>query len=211
MTTDRNRMTRRSAHRAPRRPAALLPALTAALLSGAIFTIPAGNARAAAACTTPPPVLAKFKAAVPPGPAMTAPFQDAGGAGVTIKQLSGKSGTVVNLWATWCAPCTKEMPQLDALKGDLAKDGIVVLAISQDRGGLGQVKPFYDKQGFENLSIHLDPNTAVARSAKVRGLPTTILYAGDGREMGRLEGVAEWDDPAAADFIRACLASGAGG
>jgi thiol-disulfide isomerase/thioredoxin len=142
---------------------------------------------------------------------MTAPFQDADGAGVTVERLSGRSGAVVNLWATWCAPCIKEMPQLDALKGDLAEDGIAVLAISQDRGGLGQVKPFYDKQGFKNLTIHLDPNTAVARSAKVRGLPTTILYAPDGREMGRLEGVAEWDDPAAADFIRACLASGTGG
>ncbi|PIW28256.1 MAG: hypothetical protein COW30_08120 [Rhodospirillales bacterium CG15_BIG_FIL_POST_REV_8_21_14_020_66_15] len=197
-----------STPRSPLKPAAILPVLAAAvLLSGAIFTIPAGNARAAeAACAAPPPELAKFRPASPAGPPVSAPFRDAGGTAVTAADLAKGRGTVVNLWATWCAPCIKEMPQLDALKAALAPDGIAVVAVSQDRGGLETVKPFFAKQGYKNLEIHLDPKGTFARANKARGLPTTILFDGEGREKGRVEGIAEWDAPAVADFIRACLA-----
>lgn len=189
------------------RPAAILPLLAAAVfLSGAIFTIPGGNARAAAAaCAAPPPPLAKLKAADPQAAPVTEPFYTAGGAPVAVTEVARGRGAVVNLWATWCAPCIKEMPQLDALKAELAKSGIAVIVVSQDRGGLDVVKPFFDRQGYRNLSIHLDPKGGFARANKVRGLPTTIIYDADGREKGRIEGVAEWDAPDVAEFIRACL------
>lgn len=189
------------------RSAAILRTLaTAVLLSGAIFIIPGGIARGAEiACPAPPPALSKFKPAEPAGAPMTEPLQTAGGAPVTVAELARGKGAVVNFWATWCAPCIKEMPHLDALKADLAQDGIPVIAVSQDRGGLDVVKPFFDKHGYENLSIHLDPKGAFARANKVRGLPTTILYDAEGREKGRLEGIAEWNAPDVKAFIRACL------
>jgi len=188
-------------------PAAILRTLaTAVLLSGAIFIIPGGIARGAeTACPTPPPAMAKFKAAEPAGAPVTAPFQTAGGVPVTVVELARGKGAIVNFWATWCAPCIKEMPHLDALKADFAQHGIPVIAVSQDRGGLDVVKPFFDKHGYENLSIHLDPKGAFARANKVRGLPTTILYDTEGREKGRLEGIAEWNAPDVKAFIRACL------
>ncbi|MCF3630458.1 TlpA disulfide reductase family protein [Thalassospiraceae bacterium LMO-SO8] len=194
-------------------PAAFLRALaTAVLLSGAIFIIPGGIARGAeTACSAPPPALAKFKTADPAGAPVTEAFQTAGGAPVTIAERTRGKGAVINFWATWCAPCIKEMPHLDALKADLAQDGIPVIAVSQDRGGLDVVKPFYDKQGYKNLAIHLDPKGTFARANKVRGLPTTILYDAEGREKGRLEGIAEWNAPEVKAFIRACLSGSKGG
>lgn len=209
MTTRTNIQTTRNALA----PAACLRALaTAVLLSGAIFIIPGGIARGAeTACTAPPPALAKFKPAEPAGAPVTAPFETAGGAPVTVAELARGKGVVVNFWATWCAPCIKEMPHLDALKTDLAKDGIPVIAVSQDRGGLDVVKPFFDKQGYQNLSVHLDPKGAFARANKVRGLPTTILYDAQGREKGRLEGIAEWNAPDIKAFIRACLSGSKSG
>ena len=194
-------------------PATFLRTLaTAVLLSGAIFIIPGGIARGAeTACSTPPPTLSKFKTADSAVAAVTEAFQTAGGAPVTVTELARGKGAVVNFWATWCAPCIKEMPHLDALKTDLAQDGIPVIAVSQDRGGLDVVKPFFDKQGYKNLSIHLDPKGTLARANKVRGLPTTILYDAQGREKGRLEGIAEWNAPEVKAFIRACLSTSKGG
>ncbi|MEQ8804169.1 MAG: TlpA family protein disulfide reductase, partial [Rhodospirillales bacterium] len=73
------------------------------------------------------------------------------------------------------------------------------------------VKPFFDKQGYKNLAIHLDPKGAFARANKVRGLPTTVLYDAQGREVGRVEGIAEWDAPDIKAFIRACLSESKSG
>lgn len=209
MATRTNLQTTRNALR----PAAILRTLTTAvLLSGAIFIIPAGIARGAeTTCAAPPAALAKFKPTESASVPVTVPLQTADGTPVTVAELGKGTGVIVNFWATWCAPCIKEMPQLDALKANLAADGIPVIAVSQDRGGLAQVKPFFAKHGYKNLAIHLDPKGAFARANKVRGLPTTILYDGDGREKGRLEGVAEWDAPEIETFIRACLSGSKGG
>ena len=199
-------MATRMTHRAPGRNATLSALAVAVLLSGGIFTIPAGNARAAeATCPAAPPALSKFKPQTAKTGPVETPFTTADGKTVTIAELARGRGAVVNLWATWCAPCIKEMPQLDALKAELAKDDIPVIALSQDRGGMDQVKPFYAKQGYKNLEIHLDPKGAFSRAVKARGLPTTVLFDAQGREMGRVLGVAEWDAPEVVAFIRACL------
>ncbi|MEQ8228459.1 MAG: TlpA disulfide reductase family protein [Rhodospirillales bacterium] len=205
-------MATRKTPKTPRSTAILSALAAAVLMSGGIFTIPAGNARAAeATCPADAPALPKFKPADPAAAAVATPFRTSDGTPVTVADVAGKRGAVVNFWATWCAPCIKEMPELDALKATLADDGISVITVSQDRGGMDVVKPFFDKHGYKNLAIHLDPKAAFARANKVRGLPTTILYDATGREKGRLEGIAEWNAPGIVDFIRACLPPKSGG
>ncbi|HET6467593.1 MAG TPA: TlpA disulfide reductase family protein [Geminicoccaceae bacterium] len=114
---------------------------------------------------------------------------------------------VLNLWATWCAPCREEMPSLDRLQAMFPKERLVVLALSVDRAGPERVQAFLDEIGVTELEVRRDPKAAAARSLKVPGLPATILIDAEGREVGRLLGIAEWDGPEAVAVVRKLLES----
>lgn len=137
--------------------------------------------------------LGKFIPLDQPRPAPAAEFTARDGGAVRLADFHGRL-VLVNLWATWCAPCLREMPSLDRLQAKLGSD-IAVLAVSQDRGGAKVVEPFLDKLHLGALSIYLDPAGAVGRAFAVRGLPTSILIDRDGRMLGQLEGAAAWDGP----------------
>lgn len=124
----------------------------------------------------------------------------------TFADFRGKA-LVVNLWATWCAPCVTEMPALNRLSERIAADGIAVLPLSADREGARVIEKFYAVNGIDHLPVMVDRMGKVARSLGVPGLPTTVLYDREGREVGRVVGTAEWDAPEAMSFLRACLAS----
>jgi thiol-disulfide isomerase/thioredoxin len=128
------------------------------------------------------------------GPLPELAFTDAEGAPRSLADFRGRP-LLVNLWATWCPPCVAEMPALDRLQAALGSEGLVVLALSSDRGGKAQVAPFYARTGVNALGIWLDPRGAASRAVGARGLPTTLLVDRAGREVGRLEGEAAWDHP----------------
>jgi thiol-disulfide isomerase/thioredoxin len=128
-------------------------------------------------------------------------FLDAEGAPHGLAEFAGR-GLLINLWATWCPPCVAEMPALDRAQAALEADGIAVLALSSDRGGRAQVEPFYRDRGIRRLGLWLDPRGAAGRALGVRGLPTTIIVDRQGQERARLEGGAEWDQPAMLAEIR---------
>jgi thiol-disulfide isomerase/thioredoxin len=100
---------------------------------------------------------------------------------------------VVNFWATWCAPCRKEMPQLDALAKRYQGRGVKVIALSVDRGGAAKPEKFLNELGVAHLTRVYDPSYKSARAAGLIGLPTTLLVTPDGQEIGRLAGEADWD------------------
>ena len=102
---------------------------------------------------------------------------------------------VVNFWATWCAPCRKEMPQLDALAKRYQGRGVKVIALSVDRGGAEKPEKFLHELGVAHLPRLYDPSYKAARAAALIGLPTTLLVSPDGNEIGRLAGEANWDTP----------------
>jgi thiol-disulfide isomerase/thioredoxin len=137
--------------------------------------------------------LGEFLPASRPWPAPPAGFTDAGGKTLSLRDFAGKL-VLVNLWATWCAPCRHEMPSLERLQTRLG-DKITILAISEDRGGSKAVAPFIAKLGLKAVKTYLDPESAVGRAFKVDGLPTSFLIDRQGRVLGRVEGEAEWDSP----------------
>ena len=136
-----------------------------------------------------------------PVPAPQAELLDEAGERLTLVEFEGKV-VLLNFWATWCGPCVQEMPSLDRLQAALGAAGLAVVAVSEDRGGLNVVAPFFTEQGLENLAIYLDPKGKFMREFAVRGLPTTMLIDRSGRLIGALEGPAEWDGPDAQALIR---------
>jgi len=163
-----------------------------------------GSARAA--CAEPPAALGKFQASPPGKELPTVPWVEEGGGERPVSELRGK-GLVLNFWATWCAPCVKEMPALDRLAKQAEARGFRVLALSADREGAAVVRQFYGVNSIGTLAVALDKPSRVARATGIGGLPTTVLYGAAGHEVGRVVGVAEWDAPAVVTFLAACLAS----
>lgn len=165
---------------------------------------------AGAACPAgPPPLTGAVGTFAPAQAGSAAPetaFEDAEGGTVRLSDFRGKA-VLVNLWATWCAPCVHEMPALDALQAQLGEDGLVVMPVSQDRGGAAAVRPFYGRQGLDHLPIYLDPRGALFRAFGARGLPTSVLIDREGRVVGRIEGDVDWVAPEAVALMRHTLGS----
>lgn len=132
---------------------------------------------------------------------MTTVFTGPDGAEMTVADFKGKL-VVMNFWATWCAPCREEMPSIDRLAGELAGDDIAVVAVSTDRGDVSRITDFFDEIAIQNLEIHRDKESALAREAGAFGLPMTIIIDRDGREIARLLGGAEWDSAEAKAIVR---------
>jgi len=115
---------------------------------------------------------------------------------------------LLNLWATWCAPCVVEMPLLDGLAGDL--DGEVrVLTVSEDMKGAEAVVPFFEGRELDNLPRWMDPQNDLAVAfGGGAALPLTVLYDGEGREVWRVMGAYDWSSAEAREEIAAGLAGG---
>lgn len=121
-------------------------------------------------------------------------FKDGAERELTLADFSGKV-VLLNIWATWCAPCRHEMPTLDRLQGKLGSDAFEVVALSIDKAGAGTVRKFFEEIGVEHLSLYIDESARAAHALKAIGLPATLLLNREGQEIGRLVGPAEWDTP----------------
>jgi thiol-disulfide isomerase/thioredoxin len=131
-------------------------------------------------------------------------FQDAEGKERTLADWRGKV-VLLNLWATWCLPCRKEMPSLDRLQKELGSDKFEVVALSVDRKGLEASKKFLDETKVERLALYVDASARATSELRVIGLPATLLLDAQGREIGRLLGPAEWDSEDAKRLIQSVV------
>lgn len=120
-------------------------------------------------------------------------FQDADGKEHRLSDYRGKY-LVVNFWATWCAPCRKEMPTLDKLQAEMGGETLQVLPIATIRNTLPAVKRFFREDNIASLPILIDPRAALAHQMGVMGLPVTVIVNPEGQEIGRLIGEADWSD-----------------
>jgi thiol-disulfide isomerase/thioredoxin len=151
------------------------------------------------------PALGKFVPTEPARPAPDTAFEDAAGKRVTLADFRGRT-LLVNLWATWCGPCVREMPALGRLAAAMAGKDFAVVLVSEDRGGAATVEPFIAKHDLGALGSDLDPKGDLGRAFGVRGLPTTILIGADGKERGRIEGAADWDGETERALLRRLIA-----
>ncbi len=181
--------------RSARAPILALSLLLASLIAAAGVIVMQGHRTTAEDKASMPSdaPFGRFVAAAIPQPAPAVEFADSAGAPVRLADFRGKV-VVANLWATWCAPCRREMPSLVRLQQRFGGK-IAVVAISEDTGGAKAVTPFIAKYGLTAIKTYLDPKSAVGQAFKVDGLPTSIVIDRQGVVRGRVEGEADWVSP----------------
>ncbi len=148
--------------------------------------------------------MADFEYAFPPRGSPKIPF-DVEGRKVSLQDFRGKA-VLVNFWATWCAPCLKELPSLDALERELGGRKFEVVAIAADPRGPEAAREFLDRLEIKNLKLYADPRLAFASSiGGANVLPVSILYDAKGQEVGRLVGEADWVSPEAVRLVKSAI------
>ena len=131
-------------------------------------------------------------------------FKNEAGDAVSLVDFKGKV-TLLNLWATWCAPCLEEMPTLDQLENDLGSEAFQVIALAVDTKGAKAARETFEKLNIENLALYIDATAKATRPLRVKGMPTTILLNANAQEIGRLEGPANWNGAQAKKLISALI------
>ena len=148
------------------------------------------------AMATPPFVMSEA-----PKPVPELNFTDGESHARTLADFKGKV-ILLNIWATWCVPCRKEMPTLDRLQAALGGTDFEVVPLSIDRKGMEVVNKFYDEIGIQHLSRFVDSGNEAFQKLAIVGVPTTLLIDRQGRELGRLIGPSEWDSPDMIAFLK---------
>ena len=151
-------------------------------------------------------LMSNFILSAASAPAPQSPFVDDKGVAYTLANFRDRI-VLVNFWATWCAPCVREMPSLKRLQAKLGGGKFAVLALSEDRRGWEVIAPFLAKLDLRGLPAFHDVRSDLMRAFSIQGLPTTILFGRDGREIGRLVGAAEWDSAEAIALVEHYLAN----
>jgi thiol-disulfide isomerase/thioredoxin len=136
-------------------------------------------------------------------PRLTPPisFEDGQGQKRSLADFKGKV-VVLNIWATWCVPCRREMPALDRLQAELGGPDFAVVPLSIDRNGVEAINKFYSEIGIRNLPMYVDASGKAIRELGAVGLPTTLILDRAGQEMARVVGPLEWDASVVVEFIK---------
>lgn len=125
-------------------------------------------------------------------------FTDPDGEETSIADFAGKP-VLVNLWASWCVPCVKELPTLEKLRD--GQDAVQVISISQDMGPAASVAAFLDKHKVGEFAAYQDSKMALSGALGAEILPTSVLYDAKGREIWRFVGDLDWTGPEAAKLL----------
>ncbi|MCV6548433.1 MAG: TlpA family protein disulfide reductase [Cohaesibacter sp.] len=178
-----------------------------------------GNAQSAEHCTaskslaqTIKPMVGGAIAALQisprPGDMRQLAFKNPDGKDITIEDFRGKA-ILLNLWATWCPPCKKEMPDLDELQAKLGSDKFEVVAVNIDRKGPEKAKAFLDEIKTKHLALYSDKSMQIFHDLRKKGLafgmPTTLVLDKEGCALGYMAGPANWADQTAITLLEAVI------
>jgi thiol-disulfide isomerase/thioredoxin len=172
------------------RPTSRLAAYAAALLFGLM------NVQTGAAQDLPN----NFVVHNSPRPLTNIQFEDDSGQARSLADFKDKV-VLLNIWATWCVPCRREMPTLDRLQAILGSPDFQVVPVSIDRGGIDTIRKFYAEISVQNLGMYVDKSGQVLRELGAIGLPTTLIVNRSGQEVARIVGPAEWDSTEIVQFL----------
>jgi len=140
-------------------------------------------------------------------------FRDGAGRDRSLKDWRGRT-VLLNLWATWCVPCRKEMPALDALEGKLGGENFEVVAVNIDTRDPQKPLAFLKDVGIKRLAYFSDPSAHVFEDLKTAGkafgMPTTLLIDRSGCEIGNMAGPAEWASDDGVKLVSAAIADDKG-
>nr|WP_281721407.1 TlpA disulfide reductase family protein [Nitrosomonas nitrosa] len=128
-------------------------------------------------------------------------FASGSGVHMTLRQFRGRI-VLLNVWATWCPTCRRELPTLDRFQKKLGGKDFEVVALSIDRDGAEAISPFFTEIGIKNLLVYFERRGTVLGKYVIVGLPTTLVIDREGREIGRATGAADWDKPEMAAVLR---------
>ncbi len=201
------------------RPIGLALGMAAALALAGVFYVRTTGPDKQNACPASAPLATRLAplmkgavaAAVAPRQARALPeleFLDPSGRPTSLAAMRGKT-LLINIWATWCAPCREEMPTLDKLQAKLGSKDFEVVIINIDTARRERAPAFLKEIGVKNLAFYSDPKAEafykLKSAGKATGLPTTYLVGKDGCEIATLAGPANWASDEALALIRAAL------
>lgn len=150
---------------------------------------------------SPDPASALFPGGTSAKPLPKLIFEDMAGKQHSLADFKGKL-VLLNLWATWCAPCREEMPALDRLEAQLGGSRFQVVAVSVDQQAPALARKFLDEAGVKSLALYVDPTGQASFKLNAVGLPATLLIDREGREIGRRLGAVKWDSPQVLETLR---------
>jgi thiol-disulfide isomerase/thioredoxin len=224
-STEDSRMTASTEHARGRRLAVIAAVALAGALAGlaAVYGIGGMGGKSADAACRPAVATAQRMAPLARGEVAAVAvaseprrlpdlaFRDAEGTERTLAAWRGRT-VLFNLWATWCVPCRKEMPALDALQGRLGGPGFEVVAVNIDTREAAKPQAWLKGVGVDRLAYYADPSAKVFQDLKAVGrafgMPTTLLIDPAGCELGYLAGPAEWASEDAVKLVEAALGTG---
>jgi thiol-disulfide isomerase/thioredoxin len=182
------------------------------VLTGLAFALSLSALTACGPQTGTPPAstgaLAKLKTEQPPKAVSPVSFVDAVGTNHTLAEFRGRY-VLLNLWATWCAPCVRELPALSNLQARLGTNNLLVIPVSIGRDTAAQTQIFLNQHNAK-LPVYRDTKSAFLHAFGAFGLPLTVLIDPQGREIARASGALRWDAPESVAYFKSLGKSGTG-
>lgn len=169
-----------------------------------LYTALALGANPVLASSEPPADWVNFLAHDVPVDVPAVSFLDANENSMSLSDFRGKI-TVVNFWATWCAPCRAEMPSLEKLASELSGETFQVVTIAAGRNPPEMIDVFFERENLSLLTKHRDPRMDLATEMGVIGLPVTVILNEDGKEIARMSGEADWSSDEALAYFRTLI------